>query len=603
MHDCSRRSSFPRILALSSAVVAVTAFGTGCAVSAKSASDSTVAAWSKDQYVTATDDRTAAMNAARVLAMPERACSKTMQVGSVSAVIHERPSVRSKALGVVMAGSAVTVTKEGDFVRIPSTADMHEYIGIEGGDITPSWVKVRSGTVEGWVPARALAEPLVYAASSESLVTGSASEGAKGFSSKMKREATAMKGAAGTPKLKGANYAAADAILERMKSPMRFDVSSDPFAPAARLAGVPDVSQKLQDVDPAMAQQAAAVVDKVNQPSDGSKAIDVGRGLLGQIGIKQADDPKVKLAAEVAKLVSDLSAPLPVTAAEERALGRECLAKIIGNSKVLPDSSPVAAYVRWVGAKVLANSTLPYSSLGMDFLVIDDKDANAMAIPGGPIVITVGMLQFLEGEDELAAILGHEITHVEERHGLRDSMDRGLPKMARLLKFCDEQSQGTFEPMVAEQLKEAGLPDMLVKEGTKQIVGLLKDAAEELFEELATGAVAAAAEGEWTKDNQGAETGADLRGLSLCCAAEYDPAALDAALERLKTLTGQYGGASYDAARADLERRALPLLPSDGGMPPAVATTKEGATQVRKVQPSKDAVARWSKMDAELKRN
>ena len=174
--------------------------------------------------------------------------------------------------------------------------------------------------------------------------------------------------------------------------------------------------------------------------------------------------------------------------------------------------------------------------------------------------------------------------------------------MPRLLKFCDEQSKGAFEPMVAEQLAQAGLPDVLVKEGSKTVRDLLWKACEGTFEDITQGIVEEAWKGEWSKDNQGAETGADLRGLSLATAAGYDPAALDAALERLKSLTGQYGGANYDEARASLERRALPLLPSAGRTEPAVAKTKEGAEKVRAVQPSKEAVARWSKMDAELDR-
>jgi predicted Zn-dependent protease len=51
---------------------------------------------------------------------------------------------------------------------------------------------------------------------------------------------------------------------------------------------------------------------------------------------------------------------------------------------------------------------------------LDDNPylVNAFALPGGSIVVGRGLLNLLESEDELAAVLGHEITHVDERHSI-----------------------------------------------------------------------------------------------------------------------------------------------------------------------------------------
>jgi hypothetical protein len=103
--------------------------------------------------------------------------------------------------------------------------------------------------------------------------------------------------------------------------------------------------------------------------------------------------------------------------------------------------------------------------------------------------------------------------------------------------------------------------------------------------------------------DQGAETGADLRGLSLAAAAGYDPYALDVVLERLKSKTGEYGGANYDEKRADLARSVVGMLPNPAGSAQAAKPVNGKQAPAHLVVPSKDAEARWSKLDAELKKS
>ncbi|MCX6625210.1 MAG: M48 family metallopeptidase, partial [Acidobacteria bacterium] len=50
------------------------------------------------------------------------------------------------------------------------------------------------------------------------------------------------------------------------------------------------------------------------------------------------------------------------------------------------------------------------------FAVIDSPDINAFALPGGQVFVTTGMLGFVQSNDELAAVVGHEIAHVDLRH-------------------------------------------------------------------------------------------------------------------------------------------------------------------------------------------
>ena len=83
----------------------------------------------------------------------------------------------------------------------------------------------------------------------------------------------------------------------------------------------------------------------------------------------------------------------------------------------------LTAYVQSVGnrlAKVSDRPELPY-----EFVVINDSVPNAWAMPGGKIAFNRGLLYELNSEAELAAVLGHEITHAAARHGAK-SMERGI---------------------------------------------------------------------------------------------------------------------------------------------------------------------------------
>lgn len=75
----------------------------------------------------------------------------------------------------------------------------------------------------------------------------------------------------------------------------------------------------------------------------------------------------------------------------------------------------LAKYVSAVGQALVPHVKRP--GIQYEFHVIDAGwMVNAFALPGGQIYVTTGMLEFLRSEAELAATLGHEISHVDLRH-------------------------------------------------------------------------------------------------------------------------------------------------------------------------------------------
>jgi predicted Zn-dependent protease len=83
-------------------------------------------------------------------------------------------------------------------------------------------------------------------------------------------------------------------------------------------------------------------------------------------------------------------------------------------SRLTPEEKVVSDYVDRVGATVAARAKrkLPYQ-----FHYIPNMDfVNAFALPGGHVFIGAGLVSLMDSEDELAAVLGHEIEHIDHYH-------------------------------------------------------------------------------------------------------------------------------------------------------------------------------------------
>jgi predicted Zn-dependent protease len=76
-------------------------------------------------------------------------------------------------------------------------------------------------------------------------------------------------------------------------------------------------------------------------------------------------------------------------------------------------------YVNLIGQTLAAASDRPETFGGYHFLILDSDEVNAFAAPGGLIFVTRGMLRCCRNEDQVAAVLAHEIGHAQLQHGLR----------------------------------------------------------------------------------------------------------------------------------------------------------------------------------------
>lgn len=100
----------------------------------------------------------------------------------------------------------------------------------------------------------------------------------------------------------------------------------------------------------------------------------------------------------------------------ELEIGKEEHDKVIASMRVIQEQA-LAAYVNEVGQRVAAASHRP--DLTYTFTVIDSPEINAFALPGGYVYINRGLLLYLKSEDELAAVLAHEVGHITARHAIQ----------------------------------------------------------------------------------------------------------------------------------------------------------------------------------------
>jgi predicted Zn-dependent protease len=97
---------------------------------------------------------------------------------------------------------------------------------------------------------------------------------------------------------------------------------------------------------------------------------------------------------------------------EEIAAGNEIAQRRMDNLGT--DDLAVERYIQQVGNKLALRSRRP---LPYRFHYIPDPSlVNAFALPGGHVFIGAGMLYLMDSEDQLAAVLGHEIEHIDQRH-------------------------------------------------------------------------------------------------------------------------------------------------------------------------------------------
>jgi beta-barrel assembly-enhancing protease len=138
-------------------------------------------------------------------------------------------------------------------------------------------------------------------------------------------------------------------------------------------------------------------------------------GEIGQatgLVTKQQADGLVRSAEAVEKTFQD------ITPEQEYYIGRSVAATVLVTYKPF-DREEANEYLNLLGQTVAQFSPRPETFGGYHFLLLDTDEVNAFAAPGGLIMVSRGMVRCCKSEDELVAVLAHEVSHAVAQHGLK----------------------------------------------------------------------------------------------------------------------------------------------------------------------------------------
>lgn len=203
-------------------------------------------------------------------------------------------------------------------------------------------------------------------------------------------------------------------------------------------------------------------------------------------------------------------------------------------------------YLNLMGRSLAVFSDLPETFGGYHFVILDDDGINAFAAPGGLILVSRGLLRCCRDEDQLVAVLAHEIGHIQLRHGLQ---------AIRKSRFTT-------------------LFSILATEGAKQAVGAELAQLTTLFEDSIHDVTATLVNSGYSR---AFEREADRAAVTILTRTGYEPRALTAMLAEMKKRL-KPGGLDFAKTHPDPDERIAEVIPL---LPPAAEAAGRNARQQR----------------------
>ena len=109
---------------------------------------------------------------------------------------------------------------------------------------------------------------------------------------------------------------------------------------------------------------------------------------------------------------------MKITEADELAMGQDLFGPLVGAMGGVYRNVDAQIAVSGLAQRIFATSAREV--FDWEVVVVDNNQVNAWALPGGKIGLNKGLLRYVDSEDELAAVIAHEMGHAEHSHAAKE---------------------------------------------------------------------------------------------------------------------------------------------------------------------------------------
>ena len=152
------------------------------------------------------------------------------------------------------------------------------------------------------------------------------------------------------------------------------------------------------------------------------------------------------------------------TPEQEYYIGRSVAAQILTRYD-LYESKMMDKYLNYICATLVANSDVNFPYKGYSIGIMDTNEINAFATSGGHILISKGLINCAKSEDALAAVIAHEIAHIQLKHNINAiSANRKSEALSKIgLSFYNDYTDGKNKELL-------NIFDEIITEGISSLV-------------------------------------------------------------------------------------------------------------------------------------